>query len=97
MLDSFEILSSSGVVLWSKTYVPVKSNIINNLIADVFIEERIAGAKTAEDGSAARNPAFKRDQYTLKWTVAKDLGLVFVVSNYAIFVLCARADLWWEP
>jgi signal recognition particle receptor subunit alpha len=93
MLDSFEILSSSGVVLWSKTYVPVKSNIVNNLIADVFIEERIAGIKTTEDGSAARNPAFKRDQYTLKWTVAKDLGLVFVVSYCALNSVRASANV----
>lgn len=80
MLDSFEILTTSGVVLWSKSYVPVSSNIVNALINDVFIEERApAGSKNAGDNTAARNPPFRREKYTLKWTTAKDLGLIFVV------------------
>ena len=81
MLDSFEILTTSGVVLWSKSYVPVSNSIINGFIRDVFIEEKVlAGANAADDVSAARNPAFKREKYTLKWTSVKDLGLIFVVS-----------------
>ena len=40
MLDTFEIVTTSGVVLWSRTYVPVGANVINSLIRDVFIEER---------------------------------------------------------
>lgn len=76
MLDSFEILSTSGVVLWSKTYVPVGANIINSLIRDVFIEER---TKPAADDGAGSKPTYKKEGYTLKWTTAKDLGLIFVV------------------
>lgn len=83
MLDSFEILTSSGVVLWSKSYVPVSSSIINGLIKDVFIEEKVLpGANVADDASAARNPAYKKEKYTLKWTSVKDLGLIFVVSMW---------------
>ena len=74
MLDSFEILSTSGVVLWSKTYVPVGANIINSLIRDVFIEER--SGHSAED--AVQKPVYKKEGYTMKWTTAKDLGLIFV-------------------
>ena len=37
MLDTFEILTTSGVVLWSRTYAPVNPSVINNFIADVFI------------------------------------------------------------
>jgi signal recognition particle receptor subunit alpha len=81
MLDSFEILSTSGVVLWSKSYAPVNPNVINSLIKDVFIEERITPAIHGEDGVAARNPPYKKDQYTLKWKTAKDLGLIFIVSE----------------
>ena len=81
MLDSFEILTTSGVVLWSKSYVPVSSNLINALITDVFIEERTpSGLKTGSDNKASRNPPYKKDKYTLRWTTAKDLGLIFVVS-----------------
>src|ERR1700743_1221386 len=76
MLDSFEILSTSGVVLWSKTYVPVGANVVNSLIREIFIEERAA---SAIDENSAQKPTYKREGYTLKWTAAKDLGLIFVV------------------
>lgn len=72
MLDDFSILTTSGIVLWRKSYAPVSPNIINSLINDVFIEER---QKTDVDGY----PTYKKEKYTLKWTVAKDVGLIFVV------------------
>ena len=78
MLDTFEILSASGVVLWSRTYVPVGANIINSLIRDVFIEERIVPAAAEHAG---QKPTYKKEGYTLKWTTAKDLGLIFVVRH----------------
>ena len=82
MLDSFEILTTSGVVLWSRSYDLVAPSIINGLIRDVFIEERVLpGASAADDASAARNPLYKKDKYTLKWTSVKDLGLIFVVCT----------------
>lgn len=76
MLDSFEIVTTSGVVLWSKQYAPLGVNIVNSFIRDVFIEDRAATSSE----TAARNPPYKKDKYTLKWTTAKDLGLIFVVS-----------------
>ena len=80
MLDSFEILTTSGVVLWSRSYESVSPSIINGLIRDVFIEERVLpSASIADDASAARNPPYKKEKYTLKWTSVKDLGLIFVV------------------
>jgi signal recognition particle receptor subunit alpha len=85
MLDAFEILTTSGVVLWSKSYVPVSANIINSLIADVLIEERITPNAGGDDLSASRNPPYKKDQYILKWTTAKDLGLIFVVSHEVFY------------
>lgn len=81
MLDSFEILTTSGVVLWSRSYVPVSTSVINRFIRDVFIEEKVLpGASITDDVSAARNTPYKRDKYTLKWTTVKDLGVIFVVS-----------------
>lgn len=83
MLDSFEILTTSGVVLWSRSYETVSSGIINALIKDVFIEEKIlSSAAAAEDASAAQNPAYKKDRYTLKWIGVQDLGLIFVVISH---------------
>ena len=75
MLDTFEILTTSGVVLWSRSYAPVGPNIINSLIRDVFIEERI----TPQPEDAGRKPTYNKEGYTLKWTTAKDLGVIFVV------------------
>lgn len=76
MLDAFEILTTSGIVLWRKQYAPVSTNVINSLINDVFIEER--GQKNVESGT---NPPYKKDKYTLRWTSAKDVGLIFVVGK----------------
>ncbi|KAF4551662.1 Signal recognition particle receptor subunit alpha-like protein [Elsinoe fawcettii] len=87
MLDSFEILTTSGVVLWSKSYVPVSSNIINSLINDVFIEERLPSKSHTSDASSSRNPPYKKEKYTLKFTTAKDIGLIFVAVYQSLLSL----------
>lgn len=79
MLDAFEILTTSGIVLWRKQYAPLASNVINSLINDVFIEERDKGAPDVVGGKG--RTSYKKDRYTLKWTSAKDVGLVFVVGK----------------
>ena len=82
MLDKFEILTTSGVVLWSKTSTPVSASVINTFIKDVFIEEHISGhAVSDRNGTAVRSHPYKHDKYTLRWTTAKDLGLIFVVCG----------------
>ncbi|KAL9136658.1 MAG: hypothetical protein Q9175_002125 [Cornicularia normoerica] len=88
MLDGFEILTTSGVVLWSKYYVPVSGSIINGFIKDVFIEEKVLpGASGADDTSATLNPSYKRDQCTLRWASVKDLGLIFVAVYQSLLHL----------
>lgn len=77
MLDTFKVVSTAGVVLWSRTYAPVSAAVINSLIRDVFIEERIQ--PQPDHGGA--NPTYRKDGYTLKWTAAKEAGLVFVVRT----------------
>lgn len=77
MLDSFEILTTSGVVLWKKSYFPVGENIINGLINDMFIEEK-RGVVTS-GLAAGQAPSYKKEKYTLKWTTVRELGLIFVV------------------
>lgn len=74
MLDTFEILTTSGVVLWSRKYAHVGPHVINSLIRDVFIEERVQ-PHTDDAGS---KPTYRKEGYTLKWTQAKELGLIFV-------------------
>jgi len=67
MLDTFEIITTSGVVLWSRKYVDVAPQLINNLIKSAFIEETV------------RDTTFRKDGHTIKWRTAKDLGIIFVV------------------
>ncbi|KAK4125292.1 SRP54-domain-containing protein [Parathielavia appendiculata] len=78
MLDAFEIISTSGVVLWSRTYAPVSPSVVDNFISDVFIEEKstVAGAK--DGASATVNPPYKHEQHSLRWTFSKELGIIFV-------------------
>ncbi|KAI9831747.1 MAG: hypothetical protein M1826_003078 [Phylliscum demangeonii] len=78
MLDTFEILTTTGVVLWSRSYAVVGANVINSLIQDVFVEERLGPVHGGEDRSTASKVAYRKDRYTLKWTTAKELGLIFV-------------------
>jgi signal recognition particle receptor subunit alpha len=80
MLDGFEVVTSSGVVLWSRKYSNISANLVNSLIREVFIEERKHTTATAVS-QAAKNPPFRKEQHTLKWTVVKDLGLMFVVGT----------------
>jgi signal recognition particle receptor subunit alpha len=70
MLDAFEIITTSGVVLWSKSYVDIGSSLINDFLQYAFIEER---------ADTSSSPSYKKDGRTIKWTTAKDLGLIFVV------------------
>ena len=81
MLDAFEIINTSGVVLWSRSYTSVSPSVVNHFISDVFIEEKssVAGAKNG--ASAAVNPPYKHDQHSLRWTFSKELGIIFVVST----------------
>lgn len=79
MLDAFEILTTSGLVLWRKQYSPVSSNLINSLINDIFIEERGGQKGSGQDGGS--NAPYKKNKYTLRWTSAKDVGLIFVVGT----------------
>lgn len=85
MLDAFEIVTTSGVVLWSRSYAPVGSHIVNSLISEVFIEEKVMPT----DGAST---AFKKEKYTLKWRRAKDLGLIFVVCVNTIWVSLCSPD-----
>ncbi|KAK8166324.1 signal recognition particle, alpha subunit, N-terminal-domain-containing protein [Phyllosticta citrichinensis] len=84
MLDSFEIISTTGVVLWSKKYANVSAKAIDSLIRDVFIEERNVAS---DDPLAAQKPAYRKDGYTLKWTTAKDFGLIFVAVYQSLVQL----------
>lgn len=77
MLNAFEIVTTSGIVLWRRHDSPPPENIVNSLINDVFIEER---QKPAANENAT-NPPYTKDKYRLRYTTAKDVGLIFVVGK----------------
>ncbi|RKF61052.1 Signal recognition particle receptor subunit alpha-like protein [Erysiphe neolycopersici] len=80
MLDAFEIFTTSGIVLWSKTFVPISSTLINSFVTNVFIEERL-GIKNINNISVTENLPYTHGQHTLKWTIVKELGIIFVTLN----------------
>ncbi|KAE8383186.1 signal recognition particle, alpha subunit, N-terminal-domain-containing protein, partial [Aspergillus bertholletiae] len=82
MLDSFEILTTSGVVLWSKSYAPVGAHVVNSLINDVFIEEKVQ-----LQAANATYPVYKKEKYTLKWKRVKEFNLIFVAVYQSLLHL----------
>lgn len=77
MLDAFEILTTSGIVLWRRHYTPdLSPSVINSFVDDVFIEEKQGGASGGQQGRS-----YRKERYTLKWTTAKELGVCFVVGK----------------
>ncbi|KAM3415864.1 hypothetical protein BST61_g9367 [Cercospora zeina] len=83
MLDAFEIVTTSGIVLWRKHHAPLSPSVINSLINDVFIEER---QKPAGGDGGAHAP-YRKDRYTLKYTTLKDAGLIFVAVYQSLLHL----------
>ncbi|KAJ5100532.1 Signal recognition particle receptor subunit alpha [Penicillium angulare] len=84
MLEAFEVVTTSGVVLWSKSYAPVGSHVINSLINDVFIEEKVVPQGNAATGAS---PIFKKEKYTLKWKQVKEFNLIFVAVYQSLLHL----------
>ncbi|KAI9786321.1 MAG: hypothetical protein M1816_008062 [Peltula sp. TS41687] len=87
MLDAFEVFTTTGVVLWSRSYANVGANVVNSLIKDVLIEGRSTVSTGQDDASASNKPTYKKDQYTLKWTTVKELGLIFVAVYQSLLQL----------
>ena len=74
MLESFEIVSDTGVVLWSRGGSSVTATAVNSLINDVFIEDKVRNSNS-----------YQHDKYTLRWV--KELGLTFVAVYSSLLQL----------
>ena len=78
MLDLFTVLTSGGIVLFQKSQDSSSSPptyLIDRVISDVFMQERSSEKEYARDG------------YTVKWTFANELGLIFVAVYQKILEL----------
>ncbi|EAW08742.1 signal recognition particle receptor subunit alpha [Aspergillus clavatus NRRL 1] len=84
MLEAFEILTTSGLVLWSKSYAPVGAHVVNSLINDVFIEEKV---RSQNQATSSVSPVYKKEKYTLKWKRVKDFDLIFVAVYQSLLHL----------
>ncbi|KAI9590958.1 SRP54-type protein [Syncephalis fuscata] len=81
MLDHFTIFTRGGIVLWSSSFSPLQSNPVDDLVREVLVEER-TGQRAFESGS-----------YTVQWTLANELNLVFVAVYQKILQLAYVEDL----
>ncbi|KAI5481411.1 signal recognition particle binding protein [Pseudohyphozyma bogoriensis] len=87
LLDHFSILTTGGLVLWSKSYTPTPSP-FDTLIREALIEER--SSSTSSSSSISK---WDRDGYSLLWTLANELELVFVVAYQRILQLSYVEEL----
>ena len=81
MIDKFVIFSKTGIVLWSKLLAPLKADPVSTLVKTVLLEER-SGAKS-----------HNLEDYTLQWTFANEMDLVFVVVYQKILTLVYIEEL----
>ncbi len=74
MLDHFSIFNRNGVMLWSENLSQdaEAGGTVNDLVRYVLLEERAVST-------------FDSGKYQLKWTLANELDLVFVVVFNKIF------------
>lgn len=76
MLDGLSISHTSGLILWSRSYTASSSSSsaqpLNSLVQEVLL----SSSGTTQEGETNR---YDKDAQSLMWTLANDLGLIFVV------------------
>lgn len=88
MLDHFSIITQGGLVLWSRSFTPAPSP-FDSLIREALIEER----SSSSSGRSGQVSKWDRDGYSLLWTLANELELVFVVAYQRILQLTYVEEL----
>ncbi|KAJ2723874.1 hypothetical protein GGI07_002337 [Coemansia sp. Benny D115] len=83
MLDQFSIATKGGVLLWSKDYVSVNGHPVDSLVKDVLIQS------TRTDSTSK----YMSGAYTLQWTFANELNVIFVAVYQKILQLPYIEDL----
>jgi signal recognition particle receptor subunit alpha len=81
-LDEISISTSSGLVLWTKSYGSVANSkdqgaAISSLVQQVLLNDSNSSSQQA--ASAGECSRYDKDSQSLMWTLANDLGLIFVV------------------
>ena len=81
MFDFFCIFTTGGVVLWCKAFVEIRFDLINQLIKDIIVEEKMGQTQYS----------FK--DFIIKFKVANDLGIVFTAVYNKIIHLTMVDEL----
>lgn len=81
MIDQFCIFTTTGLILWSKTFCELSGKPVNKMIKEMILAER------------SNEKKFIEGPYMLQWTLNNDLGLVFVVVYQRILQLMYIDDL----
>ncbi|KAJ2162615.1 hypothetical protein GGF46_000488 [Coemansia sp. RSA 552] len=84
MLDQFVIATKGGVVLWTKEYAEVAGQPVDALVRDVLIQQ---GARTEQRAK------YTTKAYSLEWTFANELNVIFVAVYQKILQLPYMEDL----
>ncbi|KAJ2904907.1 Signal recognition particle receptor subunit alpha-like protein [Zalerion maritima] len=74
MLDTVEIITEGGVVLWSRKNGEASDFVINSFINDTFLRETVPSYSE----SAADNAPVSVGRHTLRFTHVRGFGLIFV-------------------
>lgn len=81
MFDHFTIFTKAGIVLYSKSFLKLVGSPVEKIINTIFLE-----------GKESEN-VYHYNQYAMKWTMANDLGLIFVVVYQKILQILFMNDL----
>ncbi|PIA13806.1 P-loop containing nucleoside triphosphate hydrolase protein [Coemansia reversa NRRL 1564] len=82
MLDQFTIATKGGIVLWSKEYADIVGHPVDSLVQDVLIQS----ART-------ESTKYHSGEYSLQWTFANELNIIFVAVYQKILQLPYLEDL----
>ncbi|KAI8324676.1 SRP54-domain-containing protein [Martensiomyces pterosporus] len=83
MLDKFTIATKGGIVLWSKDYAPISGQPLNSLVQEVLIQS----SRTENTSRYVTGP------YSLQWTFANELNVIFIAVYQKILQLPYLDDL----
>lgn len=67
MIDQFVIFDRGGTILWSRSFVPIKGDPVAVLVRSVLLEDRLS------------IPELDVNNYSLRWQLDNQRGLIFVV------------------
>lgn len=74
MLDQFSIFTRGGVLLWTKSFAPVKGDPLNSLIKTCLLEDRTGETSYTYKSSLGGS-------YIVKWLLNNKLGVVYVAIH----------------